>query len=163
MIRVIEGSHKVPQSSDSARQTGVSRKTDELASALLGDALDLLASGEAFEVLLVVQDAAGVAASYEFVDDGPEACLEGARDRVRSLARAQGDKDAHLGAPVRYALVYEGAVEDEEGAFVDALLLEFGELGYAAYSAFSLIGGQGMGDGFSWTDPAPAGEMEPLL
>ena len=45
----------------------------------------------------------------------------------------------------------------------DALLLEFGERGYRAYSAYSLIDGKGTGDGFTWTDPAPAGEMDPLL
>lgn len=131
---------------------GVSPETDELASTLMGDALDLLANGEPMEVLLAIQLADGSVLSYEFEDDGPEACLEAARARVREL------RDA-----IRYALTYEGAVADEDGAYADALLLEFGERGYRAYSAFSLIDGKGSGDGFTWTDPAPAGEMPPLL
>ena len=131
---------------------GVSPETDELASTLMGDALDLLAAGEAFEVLLAAQDSSGEVLSFEFVDDGPEACLEGARAKVRELEGA-----------VRYALAYEGAIEDEDGSFADAVILEFGERGYRSYSAFSLIDGKGAGDGFTWTDPAPAGELPPLL
>ena len=131
---------------------GVSPETDELASELMGSAFDLLAAGEPFEVLLVVEGTDGAVSSYEFEDDGPEACLEGARNRVSTLDDA-----------VRYAIAYEGAVEDEDGSYADALLLEFGERGYRAYSAYSLIDGKGTGDGFTWTDPAPAGELEPLL
>lgn len=134
------------------RREGVSPQTDELASTLMGAAFDLLAAGEPFEVLLAVQDASGDVQSYEFEDDGPEACLAGARERVRSSEGA-----------VRYAIAYEGAVEAEGGTYADAVLLEFGERGYRAYSAFSLFEGRGTGDGFTWSDPAPAGEMEPLL
>ena len=134
------------------RRDGVSPETDELASELMGAAFDLLASGEPFEVLLAVQDASGAVQSYEFEDDGPEACLGGARERVRTSEGA-----------VRYAIAYEGAVEDEHGTYADAVLLEFGERGYRAYSAYSLFEGRGTGDGFTWSDPAPAGEMEPLL
>lgn len=134
------------------RREGVSPKTDELASTLMGDALDLLADGEPFVVLLAVQDESGEVSSYEFQDDGPEACLEGARARVAELPGA-----------VRYAIAYEGAIEDEDGSFADALLLEFGERGYRSYSAFSLVDGKGAGDGFTWSDPAPAGELPPLL
>lgn len=134
------------------RRDGVSPETDELASTLMGAALDLLAAGEPLEVLLAVQTTDGAVQSYEFEDDGPEACLDGARERVRSIEGA-----------VRYAIAYEGAVEADEGAYSDAVLLEFGERGYRAYSAYSLFEGRGAGDGFTWSDPAPAGEMEPLL
>ena len=134
------------------RRDGVSPETDELASELMGSAFDLLAAGEPFEVLLVVEGADGTVSSYEFEDDGPEACLEGARNRV-----------GELDGVVRYAIAYEGAVAGDDGTYADALLLEFGERGYRAYSAYSLIDGKGTGDGFTWTDPAPAGEMEPLL
>ncbi len=133
-------------------QDGVSPETDELASTLMGDALDLLAAGEPFGVLLAVQTSSGEVKSYEFEDDGPEACLEAARVRVGEVAGAK-----------RYALVYEGAVELGDEGFADALLLEFGERGYHSYSAYSLVDGKGSGDGFSWTDPAPAGEVDPLL
>ena len=103
------------------RRDGVSPETDELASELMGAAFDLLASGEPFEVLLAVQDASGAVQSYEFEDDGPEACLDGARERVRTSEGA-----------VRYAIAYEGAVEDEHGTYADVVLLEFGERGYRA-------------------------------
>ena len=134
------------------RREGVSPETDELASTLMGDAFDLLAAGEPFEVLLAVQASDGSVSSYEFVDDGPEACLEGARVQVK------GDSGAR-----RYAIAYEGAVETEGDGYVDAVILEFGERGYRAYSAYSLVAGKGTGDGFTWTDPAPPGELEPLL
>lgn len=140
------------QHSEKSLREGVSPATDELASTLMGDALDLLAAGDPFEVLLAVQDDAGTTQSFEFSDDGPEACLTAARSKVTRV------KDA-----VRYALTYEGAVADDSGAYTDALLLEFGERGWRSYSAFSLIDGKGSGEGFTWTDPAPAGEVPPLL
>ena len=139
-------------SQETERREGVSPQTDKLASTLMGDALDMLANGDAFEVLLAVESETGEIKSYEFQDDGPEACLKAARARVGELTDA-----------LRYAITYEGAVADETGAYADALLLEFGERGYRSYSAFSLIDGKGAGDGFTWTDPAPAGEMPPLL
>ena len=135
---------------------GVSPELDDLSSTLMGQAFDVLAEGVELNVILAVEDAAGNVASYTFADDGPEECLEGARKKVRDLARSCGDAAAKLGAPVRYALAYEGAVADERGAYQDAVLLEF-------FSAFSLVDGKGEGDNFAWTDPAPAGEVENLL
>ena len=131
---------------------GVSPETDELASTLMGDALDLLAAGDPFCVLLAVQDASGEVTSFEFSDDGAEACLDAARAKVGQVAGAR-----------RYAIAYEGAVEAAGEGFADALLLEFGERGWRSYSAYSLVDGAGSGDGFTWTDPAPAGEVPPLL
>lgn len=145
------------------RKQGVSPELDELSSTLVGMGLDLLADGSDVNVLLAVGDAKGMVASYEFADDGPEELLEAAHDRVGELAKSKGDREAGLGEPVRYALVYEGMVADETGAFRDALILEFGEKNWQAYSAYSLYEGKGSGDGFAWTDPAPAGEIEPLL
>lgn len=145
------------------RKQGVSDELDELSSTLVGDALDLLADGFDVGALLVVQDARGQVASYEFADDGPEELITAARECVKKLAKTHGDAKDGLGDPVRYALVYEGMVCDEDGAFLDALLLEFGERGWKAYSAYSLYQGKGAGDQFEWTDPAPAGEIDPLL
>ncbi len=147
---------------DQLRQ-GVSPKLDELSSALMGDAFDMLAEGKDINVLLVVEDAAGAVASYAFSDDGPEECLEGARAKVCSLDHDGGDPEAQLGVPVRYALTYEGAVEGEGGAYRDALILEFGEHNYTSYSAYSFVEGKGRRDKFRWSDPAPAGEMKSLL
>ena len=147
----------------SQQKTGVSPQTDQLSSTLLGMALDLLAEGQSMSVLLVIGDDKGTVASYEFADDGEEACLDGARQKVRLIKSAGGDHEAGLGAPVRYALVYDGAIEDEDGSYADALLLEFGEKGWQAWSAYSCYEGGGRGDTFAWSDPAPAGEVENLL
>ena len=94
------------------RRDGVTRELDELSSTLMGDALDMLADGQDVNVLLVVEDAFGTVASFEFADDGPEACLEGARARVRSLHRDGGAEKSGLAAPERYAICYEAAVAD---------------------------------------------------
>lgn len=137
------------------RKEGLSQELDELSSDLFGEALDLLAAGEHFGALLVVESEQGEVSSLEFSDDGQEACLEAARDKVKNLASS--------GNALRYALVYEGAVADEEDAFLDALIMEFGEKDYKNYSAFSFIENIGGNDNFIWSDPAPAGELEPLL
>ena len=130
----------------------VSQQLDELSSDLMGEALDRLADGVDVDVLVALQDGAGEVTLLELADDGPEALLEGARRQVRKSTHA-----------VRYAIVYEGAVALEGNTFADALILEFGERGSRSFSAYSLFEGRGAGDDFRWTDPAPAGEEEPLL
>ena len=138
---------------DDDLKDGVSAATDEMASALLGCALDVLAVGEDLHVLLALGSADGTVASYEFADDGAEECLEGARKKA-------ADADASV---VRAALAYRGAIADDSGAYQDAVILEFGERGYRSFSAYSLVDVTGDEDTFSWTDPAPAGEVPPLL
>ncbi len=130
----------------------VSPELDELSSTLMGAALDMLAEGEDLGVLLALESEDGSVSSFVFSDDGPEALLDGARDRVR---RARG--------VLRYAIAYEGAVDLGDGQYADAVLLEFGERGRPSFSAYSLYEGRGAHDDFRWTDPAPAGEEEPLL
>ena len=142
---------------------GVSPQLDGLVSELVGASLDMLAEDGALSVLLVCEDARGAALSFEFEDDGIEACLEGARDKLAELVRAGGDAAQGFDAPVRFALAYEGAVEEENGAFLDALIVDFGERGWRNYSLFSLVEGKGTGEGFAWSEPAPAGEIAPLL
>lgn len=139
-------------SSDNTEYGVVSQELDELSSTLMGDALDLLAEGCAVNVLLVLQEENGNVTPLEFADDSTDVLLEGARSRVRS------SRDA-----VRYALVYEASVQVDDGSYADALILEFGEKGKPSFSAYSLFEGRGKGDAFRWTDPAPAGEEEPLL
>lgn len=137
---------------DNTSYDEVSPLLDELSSSLMGEALDRLAEGVCINTLVAIQDEAGETTLLELADDGPEALLEGARRQVRRTAHA-----------IRYAIVYEGAVGLEDDTFVDALILEFGERGHRSYSAYSLFEGRGMGDEFRWTEPAPAGEEEPLL
>lgn len=145
------------------RRDGISPELDELSSELMGDAFDILADGGELNVRVVVEDEARNVASYEFADDGPEALLDGAHRRIVALVKQAGDAEQGLGNPLRYALVYEGAIADAEGTYQDALILEFGEKNYRSFSAYSLVDGRGEGEGFRWTEPAPAGELEPLL
>lgn len=130
----------------------VSEELDELAMTLIADALDLLAEGEDVCVLVATQDARGHVESFSIIDDGPLALLSAAHDGVRQAKGA-----------VRYAICYEGAIEVDDGSYADALIVEFGERGHRSFSAYSLIEGKGLGDGLTYTDLAPAGEVEALL
>ena len=145
------------------RKNGISAELDELVSELVGASLDMLADVGEMPVLLVMEDAAHNLASFEIDGDGPEECLEGAYTRVKTVNQNQGDTEQGMSVPLRYAIAYEGAIEDEDGTYLDALLIEFGERGWQSYSLFSLIEGKGTGEGFRWSEPAPAGEIEPLL
>lgn len=99
----------------------------------------------------------------EFDDDSAEQCLEAARTWVRNGARGE-DNARVIGKPTCYAIAYQGAIADEDEAFQDALILEFGDRGAACgYSAYSLIDGIGLGKRFRYTDPAPAGKLSCLL
>lgn len=142
---------------------GVSAQTDELGSTLMGEALDRLAAGEDFSVVATAADSQGQRVTCEFDDDSAEVCLEAAREWVRRGAKAQ-DGSKVIGKPTCYAIAYQGAVADEDDAFQDALILEFGDRGaVCGYSAYSLIDGIGSGKRFRYTDPAPAGELSCLL
>ena len=143
----------IRMANDDELREGVSEKTDELASALLGKALDVLAVGEELHVLLALGGEDGEVASFEFAEDGAEECLEGAHKKA-----AEAGPDV-----VRAALAYRGAIADEDGAYQDAVILEFGERGYRSYSAFSLVDVTGDEDTFGWTAPEAAGEVSPLL
>lgn len=141
----------------------ISPQLDELSCDLMGEALNRLAEGHAVNVLLAIADAKGSVGTYEFSDDGEEACLLGARERVRAIKRSGGDGSFDLAAPCMYAICYEGAVADGTDDYGDAIIMEFGEKGSPAYSAYSYFDGRGSGDDFVWSDPAPAGEVENLL
>lgn len=130
----------------------ISPELDELSSDLFGRGLDALADGEELGVQVAIQYTNGKTAGFSFTDDGIEACLYGARQEIK-----------HARDAARYALVYEGAIADEQGSYQPALLMEFAEKGRAAYSAYSLVDGIGEGDAFGWTEPAAAGEVENLL
>ena len=135
------------------RKTGVTPELDELSGNLIGEALDMLADGEQFCVLVAVEDENEEVETLDFSDDGPEECLEAAREYVHDLREST----------LRYTICYVGAVEDESGAYADALIFEFGERGYEHFSGVMFFMGRGEGEDFAWTDPAPAGEIEPLL
>ena len=135
------------------RKTGVSPELDELSGNLIGEALDMLADGEQFGVLVAVEDENEEVETLDFSDDGPEECLEAAREYVSDLRDSL----------VRYTICYVGAVAVETDAYDDALIFEFGERGYEHFSGYVLFEGRGEGENFAWGDPEPAGEIEPLL
>ena len=144
-------------------QGGVSEACDELGSELMGEALDKLAAGEQLSVVASALDASGQRVTCEFDDDSAEVCLDAAHTWVSGGARGQ-DGSKSIGKPVCYAIAYQGAVADEDDAFQDALILEFGDRGASCgYSAYALVDGIGKGNGFRYTDPAPAGELPCLL
>lgn len=145
------------ESEKNTRKEGVTPKLDELASTLLGEALDLLAEEGCMGVLLAVQDETDTIESLTFDNDEEEACLAAARSHVKKEVHSQDHK------PVRYALVYEGAIAAGDEGYQDAVIMEFGERGYKAYSAFCFIEGKGKGDAFGWTEAQPAGEVEALV
>ena len=121
------------------RKTGVSPELDELSGNLIGEALDMLADGEEFGILVAVEDVDEEVETLDFSDDGPEECLEAAREYVSDLRDSL----------VRYTICY--------------LIFEFGERGYEHFSGYVLFEGRGEGENFAWGDPEPAGEIEPLL
>ena len=147
----------------------ISEGLDMLSCELMGEALDRLAEGEDISVVASVMDSRGERVTCAFEDDAPDVCLAAARDWVTSAARShasgpRGADTSSIGEPQCYAIAYEGAVADADDVFSDALILEFGDRGaQTAYSAYALVENKGKPDRFAWSDPAPAGEVMPLL
>ena len=133
----------------------ISQELDNLSCDLLESALDSLAAGEPVLALVACEDKDGERDLRSFEEDSPAACITAARDYIRTAGKT---------GACRYALVYDGDVEAEDGAFLPALILEFGERGSrVAYSGFVLYKGFGTGDNFAWADAQPAGECELLV
>lgn len=150
----------------------ISQALDDLSCELLGEVFDMLADGKDISVVASVMDTSGERLTCAFEEDSPEVCLNAAREWVQSGGRASGTARASgsalAGKVSCYAIAYEGAVDDPaasaDDTYLDAVLLEFGDRGSeVAYSAYSLVDGIGMGKGFRYTDPAPAGELPCLI
>ena len=139
----------------------ISDALDQLSCELLGEALDVVADGDALLAAASVLDDHGERLTCSFEQDSPEGCLEAARAWVKSSA--VGPNAARC-----YAIVYEGAVSDPDDpdatAYRDAVLLEFGERGSdIAYSAYVLVERDQPSGAIHFTNPAPAGEVPCLL
>lgn len=149
-------------SSNNQQAGSVSPELDAMACDMMGAFLDSLADGDDPGVVACAEDESGARCAVAFSDDGDEACLEAADDFIRSVAK-DGSAEDDMAAACRYVIIYLGCVQNEYGAYVDAMITTFGERGSeSAYSAFTLIKGIGQGESFMWSDPEPAGE-EPLL
>ncbi len=159
-----------------AEQGAVSARLDGLATTLIGEALDALAETGELGVVASVVDAADERLTFGSADAPVDEGLEWARSWVEGLAAGTLDREA-LREPVAWAICYLGAVAASEVAedapdaapalspgYHDALICEFGEKGApAAWSSYQLVSGLGKGDDFAFTDPLPAGEVEPLI
>lgn len=139
----------------------VSPELDGMVCDVIGEYLDALAHGIDPGVVVCAEDADAHRYQAAFTDDGEEACLEGAYKFVSN--HAMGMHDEGLGKIERYAIVYNGCVDMDDG-YHDAVLVSFYEHGLdSGFSAFVLYEGAGSGDGFMWSDPEPAGEETPLI
>ena len=130
---------------------GISEELDALCVSLVQAAIDLLDAGAPVPVMLAAdcEDAL-----FTFEDDTPDGCYRAAREKVGELGSAC----------TRYALLYDGVVqEDESDAGAPALLFEFAERGMAqAWSGYVLY--RSSDDGvLEFSDPLPAGEEELLF
>ncbi len=145
---------------DNVELTPISEELDILSCDLMGDAFDALADGMDFSVLVGYEDENNNRELKAFSDDGFLACLEGARDYIKSLSSQNNGPIK----PVRYALVYPASVANDEGVYEDAVILEYGEKGQiTGFSAYSLIDNIGEGERFMWSEPEAAGETDLLV
>lgn len=137
----------------------ISAELDQLSCELMGEALDMLADGTPILAVASVADSKGERLTCAFEEDSPEMCIDAACEWV--IKKRQTSQ--------YYAIAYEWAVanpdeDTSDEAYHDALLLEFGERSSdVAYSAYVLIKNKGHHEDFSYTDPAPAGEIPCLL
>lgn len=146
---------------ESGTEGVVSPELDAMVGDVLGAFLDELAAGSDPGVVLCLEDANANRYEAAFTEDGVEACLAGARKFLQ--ANRGGLPGEHVGPVERYAIAYVGCVE-LEGSYQDAILVSFYEQGLGTgFSAYVQFEGMGTGDGFMWSDPAPAGEEDPLI
>ena len=129
----------------------ISTELDQLSTALLQCAIDLLETEGEVPIMLACDCEEGLAT---FEDDTPDGCYRAACEHI-----------AALGAEcTRYALLYDGFVqEDENDPGQAALLFEFAERGSEhAWSGYVLYRRDDAGN-LEFTDPLPGGEELPLF
>ena len=143
----------------------ISPEMEALADDVIDYGLDALAEKGSFSPSLAMEDESGTRVMLSFDDEEVEECLEAARGIVARAARGKAPIKGLPGAPVRYAIAYDGAVREVDGGpYVSALLVEYGERGLSsAYSAYLRYENPGRPQEFVCTDPAAAGEAELLV
>ncbi len=129
----------------------ISEELDKLSIALIQTAIDMLDAHDDVPVMLAVDCESEL---LTFEDDTVDGCYRAAREQVREFGSQC----------TRYALLYEGFVqEDETDAGHPALLFEFAERGMdCAWSGYMLYQRSETGP-VEVTDPLPAGEEELLF
>ena len=129
----------------------ISAELDALSVSLIDSALAMLEEQNSLPVMLAVDCEEEIAT---FEDDTPDGCYRAACEYVAKL------KDQCQ----RYALLYDGFVQDdEEDASMPALLFEFAERGMEhAWSGY-MLWQRAQDGGIEVTDPLPGGAEELLF
>lgn len=150
---------------DAQQPEPISAQMDSLALALIEYSLDLLADLGDLSVTLAVEDAHNNHVVLSFDDEDFEESLEEAHETLRRAVAGTSPLKELEGVPVRYALAYDGAVdEDGSSGYVPALIVEYGEKGMSSgYSAYLCYENAGKPRDFVCSDPAPAGLVELLV
>ncbi len=131
-------------------QAHISEELDRLSIALIETAIDMMEAGDVLPVMLAVDCSERL---YLFSDDTPDGCYRAACEQV-----------AALGAEcTRYALLYDGVVqEDELDAGHAALLFEFAERGMEHAWSGCMLYGRDEAGAIATGEPFPGG-AEALL
>ena len=143
----------------------ITDELDRLVCATIDYSLDILGEVGELSPSLAIEDEKGARALLSFDEEEVEESLDKARQTVVDASKGKGSVEG-LSAPVeRYALAYDGVVEEFEGqGYEPALIIEYGERGLSSgYSAYMLYKNAGDPQEFMWTDPAAAGEGELLV
>lgn len=129
----------------------ISKELDGLSTGLIQVAIDQLEAGEEVSVMLATDCEADV---LTFEDDTPDGCYRAACEQVADLGAAC----------TRYALLYDGFVQDDEAdEGQPALLFEFAERGMENAWSGCILYRRAADGGYEFSDPLPAGAEELLF
>ena len=92
----------------------ISEEMDALACALIDYSLDLLGEVGERAPTLAVEDDRGARTLLSFDDEDFEECLDEVHDRLKAAAKGKGELEGLKGRPVRYAIAYDGAIQDPD-------------------------------------------------
>ncbi len=154
-----EAQTNVPQPSEAQDNEpqeleAISAELEALGQDSLDECFNILAEGEELWPFVAYETKNGKRFALSFTDDDKERCLEEARNFL--------SQEADL---IRYTLVYEGFIKDDEDELLqEALLFEFSEQGMqAAYSGYCLYEHDEISGQCYCSQPYPAGIVDSLL
>lgn len=129
----------------------ISAELDAMTCDLIGEAIDTLEASDKLPVLLMTDACDDL---FAFEDDDPDGCYRAACQQVQDFG-SQCNK---------YAIAYEGVVQEDESASGDpAIIFEFAERqAQEAWSGFVLYRRTKKG-GIEVSDPQPGGAEAPLF
>ena len=149
---------------NSSEPEPISHELDTLTVSLIDYSLDLLSETGALPPTLAAEDARGSRTLLSFDDEDFEECIEEIRTQLVSAAKGKRTIEGLEGRPVRYAIAYDGVIDENGDGYEPALVVEYGEEGLSSgYSLYVFYRNAGEPQEFMWTDPAAAGEGELLV